>query len=283
LAFNGFDFTAAASPRGGRFRLLGLDGWLSRAQRRDRQDKMGQSGAWESTGVDASLPITAQGTATYADAASAARERRELLALGGGGQYPMTVVDALGEGTRTVEVDSLVASPVRDAAFSWSLVVTACDPLLYGPATFGSTTLAAAAGGAGRVWPRVWPTDWGVPPGVTPGAIALANDGTASYFPRLRIDGPVPNPVVSMVETGDQITYSGTVPVGQFLDVDCARRRVMLAARSNPTAGVSMRHLVSSVGNWCAVPVGGGSLLWKGDAADPAATQSAWGNEGANE
>ena len=120
-----------------------------------------------------------------------------------------------------------------------------------------------------------FPLDFGVPAGVTPGALSLTNDGTASYYPRLRIDGPVPNPVVSLAETGDQIAYSGTVAAGQWLDIDCSRRRVLLNGQ------VSVRHLVSAVGNWCAVPIGGGSLSWTADAADPAATLSAWAYEGA--
>jgi hypothetical protein len=157
----------------------------------------------------------------------------------------------------------------------WQLVVNLPDPLLYGPETFASTTLAGSAGGTGLTYPLAYPLDYGVPPGVTPGAITLSNAGTAAYWPRLRIDGPVPNPSVSMVETGDTLRYNGTLAAGQWLDIDTANRRVLLNGQ------VSVRHLVSVTGRWLGVPIGGGSLTWTADAADPRATLSAWGFEGA--
>jgi len=275
MAFNGFLFTTDQSPRGGKFRLLGLEGWHSVNLRRDRAEKAQQSGAWESTGFTSSLPITARGQAVYPDAESAALERREILALAGGGQYQMAVGDALGEGTRIVECDSLVVSPVQDRMFTWSLVVTACDPLLYGPPTYNFTGLATASGGAGLTYPLTYPLDYGVTPGTTPGAMQALNAGTASYYPRLRIEGPVTNPVVTLAETGDRIAYRGTIAAGQWLDIDCGARRVLLNGQ------VSMRHLVSAQGNWCAIPVRGGSLSWTADTADPAATLSFWAYEGA--
>ena len=122
---------------------------------------------------------------------------------------------------------------------------------------------------------RQWPRDWGVPPGTTPGAITLPNAGKAAYWPRLRITGPVPNPVVSMVETGDWIRYNDTLEAGQWLDIDCGNRRVLLNGQ------VSVRQRVTSGGRWLAVPEGGGSITWTADAANPEASLSVWGYESA--
>lgn len=276
VAFNGFDLTTQASPRGGRFCLTGFDGWLTVNRRRERQEKMQQGGAHPSTGFTASLPITVQGRAIYPTAEAAALERRELLALAAD-NVPLTVVDAAGEGTRYVETDSLIVSPVMDRQITYALVATACDPLLYGPSLFAQTTTTAAVAGAGRVWPRVWPRDWGVPPGVTPGSIFCPNDGTASYHPFLRVDGPCTNPVVTVQETGDQVRYYGTLVAGAHLDINWGEvRRVSIG--DNP---VSVRNDTTIVGNALAIPVGGGSLTFSADASSAAATLSAWHFQGA--
>lgn len=277
LSFNGFNLTSASSPRGGRFRLLELDGWLSVGQSRNRESKSQQAGAYDSTGYVAALPITARGEAFYSPAASAqaALERRELVALAGGGRYEMTVVDASGLRSRVVECDSFTVTPRTQWMYEWAFSATAVDPLLYGPVAFSQTGLSSAAGGTGLTFPLSFPLSFGVAGGVTPGVVPVANAGTSSYFPRLRIDGPVTNPVVTLAETGDRVKFTGTVAAGQWLDVDCARRRVLL------NGVVSMRHKVSFTGAWLAVPVGGGTVSWTADTADPAASLSVWSYEGA--
>lgn len=120
-----------------------------------------------------------------------------------------------------------------------------------------------------------YPLDYGVPAGQTPGSISVGNTGTATYWPRLRIDGPVTNPVVTCNETGDQIRYTGSVLAGQWLDVDTTNRRVLLNGQ------VSVRRNVTSSGNWLAVPQGGASISWAADTVDPAAQLSVWSYEGA--
>lgn len=281
LLFNGFDFTTPSSPRGGKFRLTALNGWLSSSLDRDRSRKSQQAGAWDSTGYTNPTPISASGQAVYASAAQAAAERREIVSLLGGGRYELTVVDAALSGTRIVECESFDVAVVNERMIRWSFTVTAVDPLVYGPLEFGQATLASSGGGAGLTYPLTYPLDYGVAPGATPGVVQVANAGTASYFPRIQIDGPVTNPRITLAETGDQLAFSGSIAAGQFLDFDCARRRVVLSSRANPDAAVSMRHKTSFVGAWLAVPVGGGSISWTADTADPASSLSVWSYEGA--
>lgn len=275
IVFNGFDLTTESSPRGGRFTVDGLTGWHAVNKRRDRQEKVGQSGAFVSAGQTASLPVTIHGRAVYPTAEAAATERRELLALASD-EAPLTVVDATGEGTRLVETDTLVVSPVMDRQITFDIVVTATDPLLYGPAWFGSTTLAGSAVGTGRVWSRVWPRDWGVPAGVTPGAITVPNAGLAPYWTRLRIDGPVTSPVVRCVETGDWVKVDATIVASQWVDVDSGERHVTYGANAD-----DLRYLTDAGGGWLAVPPGGATFTFEADSADPAASLTVYGFEGA--
>lgn len=274
VVFDGLSLADSASL-GGRWKVTSIEGWYGRTTRRDLQDKAQQDGAWPSTGHDTAPQIIVRGVALFSDAATCKQAARTLTVAGGNGLTEMMVEDSLGALTRMVELDGCTVSPVNQLEFGWSLQVTAPDPLLYGPPTFDSTTLASTAAGAGLTYPLTYPLDYGVAPGVTPGAVTLSNEGTHAYWPRLRIDGPVPNPVVTLVETGDWIRYGGTVLAGQWLDVDCANRRVLLNGQ------VSVRQAVTSAGSWLAVPVGGGSVSWTADAADPAASLGVWGYQGA--
>lgn len=259
---------------GGRWRVQSVDGWYSRAIGRNRVPRAQSDGDWPSTGVTNALTMTVKGSARFGSAADAKTASRALLALQGSASVPMVVTDALGTMQRMVEVDAVSTPPVRDRLVDWTVVVTAVDPLLYGLETFSQTTLEGSVGD-GWQWPVDWPVDWGVPEGTTPGSVSVANAGTAAYWPRLRIDGPVTNPVVQVVETGAWVKYAGVVASGQWLNVLAGDRRVLLNGQ------VSRRALVSSSGDWLRVPVGGGSVSWTADDADPAAVLSVWGYEGA--
>lgn len=279
VIFDGFPLTGQ-TPGGGVASLVGrdgLDGWFNRSMRRSRDDKSQQDGAWPSLGYASALPLTMSGQVVYPDAASAAAERRVLASLGGPGSTALTVTDPLGTGTRMVETDAMRVSPVNARIVEFSIAVTATDPLLYGPEVYATASLASAGGGTGLVYPLAYPLDYGVPPGTTPGAVSVGNIGTASYVPRLRITGPVTNPVVGLVETGDLVRVNRYVEAGQHVDINWGTpRRVTIG--DNP---VSIRHQVSSSGNFLAVPVGGGQITFAADDADPAASLSVWSYEGA--
>jgi hypothetical protein len=163
-----------------------------------------------------------------------------------------------------------------DRQFTFDLAVTATDPLLYGPAWFGSTTMAGTSAGAGFSWPLSWPWNWGVPAGVTPGSLFVPNAGLAPYWAQLRIDGPVPNPVVTCIETGDTIRWGATIPAGQWVDIDTGERHVTFGANQD-----DVRYLAQAAGQWLVIPPGGATFTFDGDTADPAAKLSVFGYEGA--
>jgi hypothetical protein len=241
------------------------------------EDKAQQDGQWDAPSFYSGRPIEVQGVCEESDPATAQALTDSLRALSKSLTLFTVASDAKGVRNATVRVQTFEPVWLDDAAFTYTLTCNAPDPLLYGPAVFAQTTLAASAGGTGRVWPRVWPRDWGVPPGVTPGAITLPNAGTASYFPQVRIDGPVSNPVVSLVETGDWVRYSGSIGAGQHVDINWGTpRRVTIG--DNP---VTVRQRVTYSGNFLAVPVGGADMTWTADSFGDGHSLSAWAYEGA--
>jgi hypothetical protein len=277
VTVDGFQFVGLDAA-GGLWRVTGMTGWYVGAQdRHDRLPKAQQDGAWPSTGHADDIPISVSGTARFNDPVAAKLAARQFRTVGGHGTSEMVVIDAAGALTASVERDGKSVDWVNHFMFTWSLLLTANDPLFYGPPTYGSANLSTATPGAGRIWPRAWPTDWGIPAGVTPGAVAVANAGTAAYWPRMRIDGPAVNPVVTLVESGAWVRLNGTVLAGQWVDINAPEiRNVLLQGQ------VSIRHWpVTYSGDWLAVPVGGGSVAWTDDGGDPAAKLSVWGYEGA--
>ena len=237
-----------------------------------------QDGGWDATGYHRPRVVGIEGEVLQSSHTAAHAVRDELVALTPRSMHQLVVASTGLTGERSAMVRVSRGAAVQwlgPCRFRYSLELTAPDPLKYGPAVFDQSGLSSASGGTGLVYPLAYPLDYGVAPGATPGAIALANAGTASYLPRLRIDGPVTNPVVTLAETGDRVAYAGVVAAGQWLDIDCARRRVLLNGQ------VSMRHRVSFVGAWLAVPVGGATVTWTADDADPAALLSVWSFESA--
>lgn len=251
-----------------------VQGWTDGVGVRSaREVRAGQDGEWDSTPLRSAREVTWTGKALAPDHAALEQSARGFAA-----------VPARGEATGASEglILSALARLADAPRFAhstgdtgvWQLTVVAPDPLLYGPAVVLSTNLAGASG-TGRVWARVWPRDWGVPAGTTPGSLPAPNAGTAPYWPTARIDGPVTNPVITLNESGDWVRINRTISAGQWLDIDFANRRVMLNGL------VSLAGNVTFSGRWLAVPVGGGSISWVADTADPAALLTINAFEGA--
>jgi len=263
---------------GGSFRVVtDLAGWDDAPGiRSGLLVKAQQDGDWDATGFSDGRVVTITGAVVEASAQDAYTVAQQLAALRPQSVVEVVVVNAA---IGTLSALARVTVGVKPAwigtlAFEYTLTVTAPDPLKYGPPTYGTATLSTATPGAGKIYPVAYPVDYGIPPGVTPGAASVANAGTAAYWPRLRILGPVTNPVVTLVESGAWVRYTGSLLAGQWLDLDMANRRVLLQGQ------VSVRQNVSSAGDWLSVPPGGGSVTWSADGADPAALLSVWGYEG---
>ena len=262
---------------GGSFRsVTDLAGWDDApGVRSGLLPKAQQDGDWDATGFSDGRVVTITGTVVEASTQDAYVVAQQLAALRPQQVVEVVVVNAsIGTLSAMARVTTGVKpSWIGTTAFEYTMTVSAPDSLKYGPPTYATATLSTATPGAGKVYPIAYPLDYGIAPGVTPGAVLVANAGTAAYWPRLRILGPVTNPVVTLVESGAWVRYTGSLLAGQWLDLDMANRRVLLQGQ------VSVRQSVSSAGDWLSVPPGGGSVTWSADTADPAALLSVWAYE----
>lgn len=275
-----------ADSDGGDFRVTtNLTGWYGNTNIKGAvTDRAQQDGGLDGSGLSGPRLISLTGRVEQSSRSAALAVADEISALTPHESYEFIVDEpATGPRSATVRLTGLGdlewASP---SGFTYSMQLTAPDMLKYGPAWFGTATLASTAAGAGRLWPRVWPRDWGVPAGVTPGAISVPNAGTAPYWTKIRIDGPVTNPVIRAQETGDSIRLiqpdgeDVTITSGQWFDLDTGQRHVTFGANAN-----DVRYLADVSGAWLAVPPGGVTLTFEADAGTSETTLTVFGYEGA--
>lgn len=272
VTFDGFDLHIEQA--GTRWRVTNIEGWSQAPDmRRDRQPRPGVPGDFATFGVRAGRDITVEGLTTCPDPGTAAVLARTFNGVSQFGTF--SVIDAGGELTAQCEVDAGPA-PVwlNDRIFSWSLALHAADPTRYGRETFTSLPLPQVVAGSGWPWPVAYPIDWGDSSGGGSSTV-LPNDGTATYWPRARISGPVTNPTLTM-DTGEWVRFNLTLASDQWLDVDFRNRRVLL------NGAASRRQLVTtSYGStWLGVPPGGARLSWAADNTNDTARLSVWAYQG---
>lgn len=149
------------------------------------------------------------------------------------------------------------------------------DPRIYDDAEQAlSTGLAASV--PGLSWPLSWDLSWG---GLsTSNTVTVTNAGTFDTPWSARIDGPVTNPSIENVDTGQILAFAAdgglTLGDGEFLIVDADTRTALL----NGTA--SRYNTLASPVSWWDLPPGDTALRFGGSTTgSPTLTvtwRSAW-------
>ncbi|MGE0399948.1 MAG: hypothetical protein AB7T06_24750 [Kofleriaceae bacterium] len=150
---------------------------------------------------------------------------------------------------------------------------TANDPLVY------SSTLRQASAGlpsptAGLTFPVTFPVTFGASTG---GSMSVTNAGNYITAPVITITGPVTNPTVTFVASGQFMTVNITLGPSDVLVIDMANRSVML----NGTA--SRYNLVTTGSQFWGIPPGTWSIGVASTDSSPVAAlftvtwRDAWG------
>jgi len=256
-----------------------ITGWFTGPDiRTATQSKSQQAGSWRGKTFPDGRVIVARGQVRAPSTAVLEQAGRRLTSLLRDGSFDEFMGESeAGIFTSTVQMDSTPQfTPLSDVRATWQVAVGSEDPLLYGPPWYGTTTLSGSIAGAGRTWPRAWPRDWGVPAGVVEGAVTIPNAGLATYWPRFRIYGPVTDPRIGIASSGYSLVFHGTIPAGQYIDIDAGARTVTYGPNAD-----DVRYLTDVFGRWPAVAPGGATLSYDADTADPAAVLHVYGYEGA--
>lgn len=135
-----------------------------------------------------------------------------------------------------------VLTTLRAAGYAWPVVGpyqrdiqlqwVAADPVIYDPVQKTSTSWSGSSTAPGRVYNwtpnRIYP-----PGGSSPTVGGLSTAGDLPMRPLFRIYGPITAPVVQVQISGlvaYQLFFLGSVviPAGQWVDVDCRTKTVIL-------------------------------------------------------
>lgn len=146
-----------------------------------------------------------------------------------------------GGGKRQVYARTRKRSAPMDLSFVYGTArvqvqLLATDPRIYDAATRTASSSLPTAGG-GMNFDLVFPATFGAVS--TGGAIVAMNDGTFQTSPTFRIDGPVTNPRVENLTTGEVLALAIDLAAGQYLVIDTEARTVLLGGTASRYSSLS--------------------------------------------
>lgn len=219
------------------------EGWFEPVDERlFESDNPTRDGAYSSPNLDTSRVITLTGWCKAPDIVAGDRARNQFNALLKRGHlFQLVVEEPVVDKVAMVKRAGGNATKRGPAEFAWQLILTAPDPQKYA-ASASTATLGLAEDAPGGVqWNGPAGTtgvQWGGPAGSTgvqyqtgvgeTGVAQLLNDGTGDSPIRFVITGPVVTPSIVNNNTGDTITYGGTLATGQTLTIDTGTGEVAL-------------------------------------------------------
>lgn len=224
-------------------------GWFgSPAIKTARTDKPAARGVFRGNEFRGGRVMTLEGTlsAPNVNALRAAQRTVAGLCPNPRIQYPLTVIDENGLSLyANVALDGeILTTPISALSVDFSIQLVAPDPRKFSSAPTTLTTLLASGGSGGVMYPVMYPVAYGTP-GV-PGALTLTNNGTAEGDPLCVLKGPLTSPALIRADTGDTVTYNGTLGTTDTVTIDFATGNVTLN-------GENRRPLVSAL-QWFNVP-----------------------------
>lgn len=140
-----------------------------------------------------------------------------------------------GGGKRLVYARTRKRSAPLDLSFLYGrarveVELFATDPRLYGFVEHSGTSPLPTAGG-GVSFPMTYPVSFGALS--TGGTIVATNAGTFPTSPFFRIDGPVTDPRIENLTTGESLVLDISVGAGEFLTIDVEARTVLLGGKAS--------------------------------------------------
>lgn len=139
------------------------------------------------------------------------------------------------------------------------------DPRWYS-AALHTKTFALAPAATGRGFPRSYNYGYGAV--ATTGAQLIENKGTLPTLPAVRFRGPITDPVLQNVTTGQQIKIALVLGYDDYIDVDFAMHTVTL----NGTAS----RYYAKTGDWWALQPGQNEIRFLAAAYSGAVATLAW-------
>jgi len=148
-----------------------------------------------------------------------------------------------------------------------TIEMEATDPRLYASAE-SSQALGLPTSGGGMEFPEVPNITFGNTS--TGGEQSLSNAGSFSTSPTVKIVGPVTDPRLINVTSGDTFHWEGTVPSGSYLLVDMGTRTVLLNGTASRYSGLTSASVF-----WDLAP-GASSIQYRANAYTASTATVTW-------
>ncbi|MFL6072743.1 MAG: phage distal tail protein [Mycobacteriales bacterium] len=250
------------------------DGWSGPPEiRLDLAARPQRDGSFDAPSFLGARIVTLTGTAVAPDPDTKERAKDRLAALLADGSTLADLTVQERTVVRTARVRLSGQTKITDETpytFTWSVQLTAPDPLRYGAATY-TASCGLPQPAHGITFPiAAWPLDFGQPAG---GALPLPNAGTAASWPVWTVTGPCDNPAIRNASTGEWLAFGLSLAGGDTLWVDTAARTVRLGAPDGP----SRRAALLAGSSWFGLPPGRTTVTFDARRTDtPAVLAVSW-------
>lgn len=250
-----------------------LDGWDSPDVRTTITQREADHGAWQGPVYLNERVITLAGKVIAPDRAALDAALDQLLVAAGLTDTVLTVYETVPKQAVVRRSGKVLGQRLTGTVLDYSVQVTAGDPRRYAT-TDTTAVLRLPSVVGGLTFPLALPATF--PATVVAGDLAVSNAGNLQALPRIVINGPVSQPLVSVTGpdgTTVSLLYAGDIAAGDWLDIDCDAH----TAYYNSVA--SRRALIS--GDWPVLEPGQSQISFRAGAYSPAATltlvyRSAW-------
>lgn len=238
--------------------------------RLDLTNRPQRDGAFDAPSFRAARVVTIEGTAVAPDPDTKERAKDSLAAVLADGStlLPLTVQERTL--TRRALVRLSAETKIADTTpytFTWSLQVTAPDPIRYSVDQH-TAVCGLPQPGQGITFPiAAWPLDFGQP---QDGSMVLGNAGTVTTWPVWTITGPCVGPVIRKASTGESLGFGLSLFGGDVLVVDVAAHTIRLN-------GASRRATLLPGSTWFGLAPGNTGVEFDAQRTDvPAVLSAAW-------
>ena len=169
-------------------------------------------------------------------------------------QFQMSTAEGLQRVNARVRANRTLVDPDYTYGYIKSQYTFFCaDPRYYDDAQ--QTATLSISNPLGRTYNRIYPLVYGG--GSLSSSTIVANNGWATTYPVITINGPIKNPTVGNITQGYYITISGTYANTDIIVIDLDQKLVTVN-------GASARNLVSGASNWFSAPPGNNSFYLTG-------------------
>jgi hypothetical protein len=226
----------------------GITGLGDSAPTIEVQQKTRGAGGWAGDSFDSARYVTVAGT-IRADSPTLLLAAIDLLKSAvDNDEFTMTITESARPRTLTVRrAGETITQKVTNQFATYSIMVVALDPRLFGSLMTASTGLPVTTGG--RTIPFTLPS--AINATVVSGQIAMTNSGTKNGTVTMRVDGPCHGPIITHRGSGAALIFSSSLVLaaGEWLDIDMDAHTVLANGQA------SRRGYVTSAG-WSAFEPG---------------------------